>query len=78
MKMTTKKWYWRDGSAVKGACCSYKGPRFSCWYPHGGSQASVTLVPMDMMPSSDLHKSQDTHMVYIHPCRQTFMHIRIK
>jgi hypothetical protein len=33
---------WWDGSAVKSADCSSKGPEFKSQQPHGGSQPSVT------------------------------------
>jgi hypothetical protein len=33
---------WRDGSVVKSADCSSKGPEFKYQKPHGGSQPSVT------------------------------------
>lgn len=45
---------WRDDAAVKSSCCSYKGSRFSFYYPHSGSQLSVTSVLEDSTPSSDL------------------------
>jgi hypothetical protein len=32
---------WRDGSAVKGTDCYFKGPVFNSQQPHGGSQPSV-------------------------------------
>jgi hypothetical protein len=32
---------WWDGSAVKSANCSSKGPEFKSQQPHGGSQPSV-------------------------------------
>ena len=47
-------WGWGDGSEVKSTCCSCRGPRFSSQRPHGGPQPSVTPVPGDPMPSSDL------------------------
>lgn len=36
---------WRDGSAVKGADCSCRGPEFSPQNPHGGSHLSAATVP---------------------------------
>jgi hypothetical protein len=33
---------WWDGSVVKSADCSSKGPEFKSQQPHGGSQPSVT------------------------------------
>jgi hypothetical protein len=35
-------WGWQDGSVVKSADCSSKGPEFKSQQPHGGSQTSVT------------------------------------
>jgi hypothetical protein len=32
---------WQDGSVVKSADCSSKGPEFKSQQPHGGSQPSV-------------------------------------
>jgi hypothetical protein len=32
---------WRDGSAVKRAECSSRGPGFNSQQPHGGSQPSI-------------------------------------
>ena len=34
-------WGWWDGSAVKSADCSSKGPEFKSQKPHGGSQPPV-------------------------------------
>ena len=34
-------WGWQDGSVVKSADCSSKGPEFKSQQPHGGSQPSV-------------------------------------
>lgn len=31
----TGKWNWRDGPAVKGACCSIRGPKFGSQHPLG-------------------------------------------
>ena len=36
---------WRDGSEVKSAGCSPRGPEFNSQHPHGDSQPSImTLV----------------------------------
>lgn len=35
----------RDGLAVKNTGCSYRGPRSSFQYPHGGTQSPVTPAP---------------------------------
>ena len=35
-------WGWQDGSVVKSADCSSKGPEFKSQQPHGGSQPSIT------------------------------------
>lgn len=43
---------WRVSSRVKSTCCSYKGPGLGFQHPHGLSQASITLVPGDLMYSS--------------------------
>jgi hypothetical protein len=32
---------WRDGSVVKSAGCSSRGPEFNSQQPHGSSQLSV-------------------------------------
>jgi hypothetical protein len=32
---------WRDGSEVKSADCSSRGPEYNFQHPHGGSQPSV-------------------------------------
>ena len=32
---------WKDGSVVKSAECSSRGPEFNAQQPHGGSQPSV-------------------------------------
>lgn len=51
-------WDWRDGSVVKNACCSYKGPRFGAHQPHIGSQPSLSPVPGHLMSSSDIRGHQ--------------------
>lgn len=45
---------WRDGSVFQSTCCSSRGPKFNAQNSHGGSQASVTSVPGDLMLSSGL------------------------
>ena len=40
----------RDGSVVKSAYCSCRGPRLSSQHPHGGSQPSISTVPEDLIP----------------------------
>ena len=60
---------WRDGSGVKSTGCSYRGPRFNSLHPHGGSQPSITPVPGDPMPSSNLQGHQ-AHMWQTYTYRQ--------
>ena len=48
---------WRDGSAVKSAGCSSRGPEFNSQQPHGGSQPSVT--------GSDVSENSDSVLTYI-------------
>lgn len=51
-----KSWGWKDGSAVKGASCSCKGPKFHFHHP---CQVPITATPKDPAPYSgcqeDLH-----------------------
>lgn len=58
-------WGWSGGSAVRSAYCSHRRPRFAYQHTHGSSQASVTLAPGDLTPSSGLCM----HMVAL-KCRQ--------
>jgi hypothetical protein len=32
---------WRDGSAVESTDCSFRGPEFNSYQPHGGLQPPV-------------------------------------
>lgn len=50
--------WWRDNSAVKSICCSYRGLRFNSQHPHSASQLSITLIQGDLMPSSDFQEHQ--------------------
>lgn len=43
---------------LKGTHCSSRGPGFKSQHPHGGSQLSVTPVPVDLIPQ------------HMHPCSQ--------
>jgi hypothetical protein len=52
---------WRDGSAVKSADCSSKGPEFKSQQPHGGSQPSVTK---NLMPSSGVSENSYSVLTY--------------
>jgi hypothetical protein len=40
-----------DGSVVKSAGCSSRGPGFSSQHPHEDLQPSVTSAPGDLVPS---------------------------
>lgn len=51
-----------NNSVVKSTCCSCRGLRFDSQNLHGGPQPSVTPVPGDLMPSSELSKHQ-THIL---------------
>ncbi|CAH6942478.1 Sorcs1 [Phodopus roborovskii] len=67
---------WRDGSAVKNIGCSCRGPGFNSQHQQGGSQASVTPVPRDPTPSSDLQGHQEhTWCTDMHPGK-TPIHIK--
>lgn len=46
---------WRVDSVVKGTHYSLRGPVFDFQHPH---ELSVTTIPRDPMPSSDLHRYQ--------------------
>jgi hypothetical protein len=63
-------------SEGKSTGCFYRGPRFSLQPLQGGSQPSVAPAPGDLLPSSGL-EGYCTHMVHIHPYRQTLRHINI-
>jgi hypothetical protein len=54
-------WGWRDGSAVKSICCSFKGPEFRTYHPHNGSQPSVTMVAGDLIPTPGLRVTHGAH-----------------
>jgi hypothetical protein len=43
-----------------------RGPEFDSQHPCGGSQPSITPVPEDLMPSSDLRPAPSTHMAQMH------------
>lgn len=49
---------WKVGSTVKSTHYPHTGLGFDSHHPHGGSRLSVTLVPEDPTPSSDLHRHQ--------------------
>ena len=58
---------WIDSLVIKSIGCFPIGPGINSQHLHGGSQASVTPVLGNLMPSSDLHGHQahkwctDTH-----------------
>lgn len=59
---------WRDDAMLKSIGCSCRGLRFESHYPHDSSQPSITSVPRDLTPSSDLYRNcthtwySDTHL----------------
>lgn len=57
---------WQHGGqpAVKDAGCSSSGPGFSSQHPHSGLQPSVTSIPGDPKPSSDLLVRQARHVIH--------------
>lgn len=61
---------------LKSTGCSSREPRFDSLHPHRGSQLSVTLVPGNLIPSSELCGHQ-AGMLYtdVH-ARQTPIHIK--
>lgn len=54
-------------SSVKSTGCSPRGPRLNSQHLHGGSQASVTPVPWELMPSSALQALCTHNANAIHP-----------
>lgn len=55
---------WRNGLVVINAICSSKGPGFSSWHPRVSSQQSITEVPWDPVPSSDVQTDIQTKQLY--------------
>lgn len=45
-------------------------PVFASQHQHDGPQPSITPVPGDPMPSSDLPETLGTHVIHVHTCRQ--------
>ena len=64
---------WRDGSVVKSAGCSSRGFEFNSQQPHGGSQASLTPGPGDLMSFSAFQGHQ-THMCTYQAHTCTYIH----
>lgn len=56
----------RDGSVVKGTCCSCRGPGLCSQHPHGGSELSVTLGLGDWVLCFGLCM----YLVHSYMCRQ--------
>jgi hypothetical protein len=58
-----------DGSVVKSTDHPSRGSGFGFHHPHGGSQPSVTPVPKDLIPSSDL-QGYCTQVVHTPACKK--------
>lgn len=58
-------WDWREGSAVKNNCCSFRRPSFCSQYPDGGSQPSLSPGPGDL---TSLLASVSTNTHGAHAC----------
>ena len=50
---------WRDGSAVRSTCCSYRGPGFSSQHSDSSLEPFVNPIPGD---------PKGIHIVHIHAC----------
>ena len=68
---------WRDGSAVKSVC-SVLTPGFHSKHSHGKSQPSVTAVPGESMPSSDLCRHHAHSWCTCLHASKTCMHVKIR
>lgn len=55
---------WRNGLVAINTGCSAKCPGFSSWHPCVSSQQSITEVPWDPMPSSDVQTDIQTKQLY--------------
>lgn len=62
-----------SGSVIKPTFCSCRGPELSTQHPHGSSQS---IGGGSLVPSTGL-SGYCMHMVHIHLCRQTILHITI-
>lgn len=56
---------WREVSVLKSSGCSFQGSGLYSQHRQGNLQPSLTAVPGDGMPSSDLQRCQE-HMWGMH------------
>lgn len=69
---------WRDGSVLKNAVCSCRGPGFNSQHADGSSQPSVTLVPGDLISFSGLLLHHVWKWRTDMDADKTSMHIRLR
>jgi len=70
--ITHNLWGWRGGLVVKSTCCSCRALRLGSQHSHGSSEPSVTPVPGNPMPFSELKNGHTCKKkAFIHTNKQT-------
>lgn len=60
---------WEDGSAVKGTCCSARGPNFCPQHPPGITLTSLLATWFPLLASMSIHTG-GIHYIHTHTHRQ--------